>query len=143
MKKFIYLYLVFSFVFLSCSNNVSEFRFIPIKGKMIEVEDFELYIGENNRSVYLFIKDDRVIKTLLSTSLSSVEFRTNDKLIKGKLWTVYTRIEQDYSPFFFYIKKGGQIIFPMNFNGKRMFYIGELTDLAPEIREKAIPMTRK
>lgn len=138
MKKSIYLYLVFIFAFMSCSeSSSSKFCFIPIHGETIEVKDFELDLGENKKSVYLFIKDDEIREKILKTSLSSVEFRTKFKLIKGKLRNPYSRKVETHNPFYFHInKKTRQIIYPLNFDGKIKFYIGDLEELAPEIKEE-------
>jgi hypothetical protein len=136
MEKYIKLLALFTLInFSSCSTNSNNsFCFTTNQNKIIVVDDFKLYLGKNRSSVYFLINNNKEREEVLNACLLSVEFKTKDKIIKGKLLPIYSRRIESFSPFYFEVKGNNKIDMIRVIDGKKMFYIGELEDLAPEIK---------
>lgn len=135
-------YFVIAIVLLflvSCDKNTDEFIFTSHENKEFSTKNFVFY-SNDNEEVYLYLENKKERDIISKKPILSVKFKSNDEILEAKIIDIVFSRELNRSPFI--IEVDNKIIAPIKKDNKYMFYIGQKSDLSPNMLKAVVSNTK-
>lgn len=137
-----YFNIVFVFLLLlACNKDNNEFVFISNENEVYATNNFVFYTY-NNDEVYLYLENKKEREVISKKPISSVKYKSNDEVIEAKIIDIVFSRELNRSPFIIEVDSKTKTIAKIKKNDKDMFYIGQKSDLSPEILKAVVNNTK-